>query len=84
MTLRSALPYSEKMSVNRLYLRMGLPREWGLAQQQAVVPVPIVRRDKAPIFSGCNSHPATFAPAGSNRSGSGGNETAEASDGKDR
>ena len=44
--------------------------------------VPFVRRDKAPIFSGSNSHPATLAPAGSNRSGSGGNDTAEASDGK--
>ncbi len=38
-----------------------------------------MRRDKAAIFSGCNSHPATFAPAGSNRSGEGGNELAEAS-----
>jgi hypothetical protein len=47
-------------------------------------PDPFVRREKAPIFSGCNSHPATVAPAGSNRSGSGGNEAAEASDGKDR
>src|SRR5262249_53096752 len=45
---------------------------------------PVVRRAKASIFSGCNSHPATFAPAGSNWSGDGGNEIAEASDGKDR
>ena len=44
----------------------------------------IVRRAKVSIFSGCNSHPATFAPAGSNRSGGGGNEAAEAFDGKDR
>ncbi len=43
-----------------------------------------VRRAKALISSGCNSHPATVVSAGSNRSGSGGNETAEASDGKDR
>jgi len=47
-------------------------------------PDPFVRRAKAPIFSRCNSCPATFAPAGSNRSGGGGNETAGASDGKDR
>jgi hypothetical protein len=33
-----------------------------------------VRRAKAQFFSACNSHPATFAPAGSNRSGSGGNK----------
>jgi hypothetical protein len=43
-----------------------------------------VRRAKAQFFSGCNSHPATFAPAGSNRSGSGGNEAAEAFDGEGR
>jgi hypothetical protein len=42
-----------------------------------------VRREKARIFSGCNSRPATFvAPAGSNRSGGGGNETAGAFDAK--
>jgi hypothetical protein len=34
---------------------------------------------KAAIFSGCDSHPATVAPAGSNRRGEGGNELAEAS-----
>jgi hypothetical protein len=45
---------------------------------------PFVRRDKALIFSGCHSHPASVVPAGSNRSGSGGNETAEAFDAKDR
>ncbi len=44
----------------------------------------IVRRAKALIFSRCNSYPATVAPAGSNRSGSGGDETAEAFDGKGR
>jgi hypothetical protein len=44
-------------------------------------PVPFVRREKVSIFSGRNSRPATFAPAGSNLSGGGGNETAEASDG---
>jgi len=43
-----------------------------------------VRRDKAPFFSGCNSRPATFAPAGSNRSGAGGNESAAAFAAKDR
>jgi hypothetical protein len=39
---------------------------------------------KAAIFSGCKSHPATFAPAGSNRSGEGGNELVEASGAKGR
>ncbi len=38
-----------------------------------------VRRDKAAFFRGCKSHPATIAPAGSNRSSHGGNEVAEAS-----
>jgi hypothetical protein len=37
-----------------------------------------VRRAKAALSSGCESHPAN-APAGSNRSSCGGNETAEAS-----
>ncbi len=41
--------------------------------------VPGVRRAKAAFFSGCKSHPATIAPAGSNRSSHGGNEVAEAS-----
>ena len=36
-----------------------------------------VRRDKAALSSGCESHPAT-APAGSNRSNYGGNEMVEA------
>ncbi len=36
-------------------------------------------RAKAAFFSGCKSHPATIAPAGSNRSSHGGNEMAEAS-----
>ncbi len=39
-----------------------------------------VRRAKACIFSGCKSRPATVVPAGSNRSGSGGNEIVEAFD----
>jgi Group II intron, maturase-specific domain len=38
-----------------------------------------VRRAKARFSSGCESRPATFVPAGSNRSGRGGNEAAEAS-----
>jgi hypothetical protein len=45
---------------------------------------PLVRRAKVSFFSGCNSRPATVAPAGSNRSGGGGNETAEAFDAKGR
>jgi hypothetical protein len=43
-----------------------------------------VRRVTVSIISGCKSHPATVASAGSNRSGGGGNEIAEAFDGKDR
>ncbi len=38
-----------------------------------------VRRDKAAFSSGCKSHPAIIAPAGSNRSNCGGNEVVEAS-----
>jgi len=38
-----------------------------------------VRRAKARFSSGCESRPATFVPAGSNRSSRGGNEAAEAS-----
>ena len=37
-----------------------------------------VRREKAAIFSGCETHPATVAPAGSNGRSRGGNESAEA------
>jgi hypothetical protein len=37
-----------------------------------------VRRAKARPSCGCESHPATVAPAGSNRSSCGGDETAEA------
>jgi hypothetical protein len=43
-----------------------------------------VRRGKAAIFCGCNSHPATVAPAGSNRDDRGGNEPVGALDGKGR
>jgi hypothetical protein len=39
-----------------------------------------VRRAKACIFSGCESRPATVVPAGSSRSGDGGNEIVEAFD----
>ena len=38
-----------------------------------------MRRDKAAFLSGFKTHPATVAPAGSNRSSHGGNEMAEAS-----
>ena len=37
-----------------------------------------MRREKARIFSGCDSRPATVAPAGSYRSGGGGDEAVEA------
>jgi site-specific DNA recombinase len=58
--------------------------EGGVLQDCAGRRVPFVRRAKASIFSRCNSCPATVVPAGSNRSGSGGNDTTEASDGKGR
>src|SRR5208283_1648402 len=38
-----------------------------------------VRRAKARFSRGCKSRPATFVPAGSNRSSCGGNETSDAS-----
>jgi len=38
-----------------------------------------VRREKVHVPSGCESRPATIAPAGSNRSVGGGNELDEAS-----
>jgi len=41
--------------------------------------VDVVRRAKALFSSGCESRPATFAPAGSNWSSRGGNEAAGAS-----
>ena len=37
-----------------------------------------VRREKVQSFSRCNSYPAKVAPAGSYRSGGGGNKTVEA------
>ena len=42
------------------------------------------RREKATVFSGSQTHPATVIPAGSNWSGDGGNEVGKAFDGKDR
>jgi hypothetical protein len=44
----------------------------------------VVRREKAAVFSGGQTHPATVIPAGSNRSGDGGNEVVKAFDGKNR
>jgi hypothetical protein len=41
-----------------------------------------VRRGKATSPSGCETHPATVAPAGSSWSSRGSNEAAEASDAK--
>jgi hypothetical protein len=45
---------------------------------EAVYEADFVRRAKARPSCGCESHPATVAPAGSNRSSCGGDETAEA------
>src|ERR1035438_9354526 len=44
----------------------------------------LARRAKARSFSGCKSRPATFVPAGSNRSGRRGNEATGASGVEDR
>jgi ELWxxDGT repeat protein len=44
----------------------------------------VVRREWVSIFSGSESHPARVVPAGSNRSGDGGNEIAGAFDGEGR
>ena len=49
---------------------------------QGASPQISVRRAKVHGPSGCKSHPARVVPAGSNRNGGGGNEAAEASDGK--
>jgi hypothetical protein len=46
----------------------------------SVKPIFYVRRAKARSLSGGQTHPATFASAGSNRSSRGGDETAEAFD----
>ena len=92
-------PYSgaSKMALIRHPRKLVRPGQWVLAQ----VPQHLrdssysfenhdkvyicVRREKARIFSGCKSRPATLvAPAGSNRSGGGGNETAGAFDVKGR
>jgi len=69
---------------------LGLVREWfdtlDLKKEAKAAPSSVrrpsnvrkgVRRDKAALSSGCESHPAN-APAGSNRSSYGGNEVAEA------
>ncbi len=54
---------------------------WRKSMRQRMMSLfgPNVRSGKAAFFSGCKSHPATIAPAGSNRSSHGGNEVAEAS-----
>ncbi len=51
--------------------------QWRRADSRAMTGLG-VRRGKAAFFSGCKSHPATIAPAGSNRSSHGGDEMAEA------
>ena len=72
----------------------------GLSRHGMCVPMPIakrpkitvdpasphysVRREKVHVPSGCESRPATVAPAGSNRSVGGGNEPDEASGGEGR
>jgi hypothetical protein len=50
----------------------------GMAGKKPIYYRYLVRRAKARSFSGCEPRPAMFAPAGSNRSSRGGNETAEA------
>jgi len=50
-----------------------------LEDYQGVNPHYSVRREKVHVPSGCESRPATVAPAGRNRSVEGGNELDEAS-----
>jgi autotransporter-associated beta strand protein len=72
-----------------LVLLMFAPVGWCFRRRRTALQVPTshqrgtlvikpVRREKSCIFSGCESRPATVVPAGSNRSGDGGNEIAEA------
>jgi hypothetical protein len=86
VTLVTTLLDAERYPANELARLYGLRDEKGtpfffylLSRKGTVSPCAPC---KVSIFSGCNSHPATVAPAGSNRSGSGGNDTAEASDAK--
>ena len=61
----------------------GLPT--GIGALSELAEGDIVRREKAWILSGCDSRPATLiVPAGSNRSGGGGDDTVGAFDVKDR
>ena len=52
---------------------------WTVVRQGRPNPHDSVRREKVHVPSGCESRPATVAPAGSNRSVGGGNELDEAS-----
>jgi hypothetical protein len=55
-----------------------LPRYLPPADVERVLPSSTCAVLRRRFSSGCESHPATFAPAGSNRSSHGGNEVAEA------
>ena len=58
---------------------------WILADRRAISTQEFGRAVKRRRFSvGRETHPATVIPAGSNRSGDGGNEVVKAFDGKDR
>ena len=53
-------------SYMKLSVNVTLP---GFLFAVAIVLFQVVRRDKAPFLSGCESRPATVAPAGNSRSG---------------
>lgn len=83
---------SHEFSARRPYPRVGPVRRGPKAQTEADALGAVlqrtlvingsyaVRREKAQFPSGCKPRPATFAPAGSNRSHRGGNEAVEAFD----
>ena len=78
VSLKASLPRRSISGERALFLLaiLDMRHAGSLDDQMSLVGV---RRAKAAFFSGCKSHPATIAPAGSNRSSHGGNEVAEAS-----
>ena len=64
--------HSEELGDSTITMTHGDEREFYVGERRdAVIASPdySVRRDKAPFLSGCESRPATVAPAGSSRSG---------------
>ena len=75
VTMGCVVPAEERLTVSSSMLDRGEARR-EVGRYLSV----LVRRAKARFLSGGQTHPATVVPAGSNRSGRGGNETAEAFD----